>query len=135
DVNSAVTFVTGHNAGGDVPDGLDWEALARGSPVLVFYMALKHLVLIRDRLIGAGRKPGDAVAIVCKAATKAQMVIETTLGDCVERATSTGAEPPAMVVVGDAVRLRGGLDWHGAIEHGRALDPDPLRLKRRQEAG
>jgi uroporphyrin-III C-methyltransferase len=135
DVNSAVTFVTGHNAVGDVPDGLDWPALARGSPVLVFYMALKHLALIRDRLLGAGRKPEDAVAIVCKAATPAQMVVECTLADCVERAAAAGAEPPAMVVIGEAVRLRGGLDWLGAIQDGRALDADPLRLKHQQEAG
>ncbi len=42
EINHAVTFVTGHNTAGEVPDGLDWGALAR-SPVLVFYMALKHL--------------------------------------------------------------------------------------------
>jgi len=135
DVNSAVTFVTGHNAGGEVPDGLDWPALARGSPVLVFYMALKHLAPIRDRLIAAGRKADDPVAIVCKAATEQQTVLETTLARCAERAVEAGVEPPAIVVIGDAVRLRGGLDWLGALERGRVLDADPLGLKRRQEAG
>ena len=29
-------FITGHSLTGDVPDGLDWPAPARGSPVLVF---------------------------------------------------------------------------------------------------
>src|SRR3546814_8600090 len=55
DTNSAVTFVTGHGLGGDVPDNLDWTALAKGSPVLVFYMALKHLPEIVARLRAAGR--------------------------------------------------------------------------------
>ena len=43
ETNSAVTFLTGHGASGDIPDGLDWPALAAGSPVLVIYMAIKHL--------------------------------------------------------------------------------------------
>ncbi|MCK6453435.1 MAG: uroporphyrinogen-III C-methyltransferase [Alphaproteobacteria bacterium] len=135
DVNSAVTFVTGHNAVGEVPDGLDWPALARGSPVLVFYMALKHLGAICDRLVAAGRPRDDAVAIVCKAATDQQTVLETTLAEAAARAVAAGLEPPAIVVIGDAVRLRKGLDWLGAIEHGRVLDADPLGLKRRQQAG
>src|SRR5215203_742099 len=36
-LNSAVTLVTGHGAGGDLPEDLDWAALARGGQVLVFY--------------------------------------------------------------------------------------------------
>ena len=134
DSNSAVTFVTGHNAGGDVPDGIDWAALARGAPVLVFYMALKHLAEIRDRLIAGGRPAGDPVALVSKAATESQHVVETTLGACVEDAAAAAIEPPAIVVVGEVVRLRAGLDWLGA-EKGRTLDPDPLKVKGRREAG
>ena len=48
DVNSAVTFVTGHDASGAVPDTVDWEALAKGSPVIVVYMALKHITTIAE---------------------------------------------------------------------------------------
>src|ERR1700675_2885279 len=33
DVNSVVTFVTGHDSTGGVPGAVDWEAIARGSPV------------------------------------------------------------------------------------------------------
>src|SRR5579862_5436318 len=54
DTNSAVAFVTGHASDGEVPDGLDWEALAR-VPVLVLYMALKHLDAIAQRLMAAGK--------------------------------------------------------------------------------
>lgn len=135
DSNSAVTFVTGHNTNGEVPDGLDWEALARGSPVLVFYMALKHLGQIRGRLLDAGRPPQEAVAIVSKASTPEQRVLETTLADCLGDAEGSGIEPPALLVVGEVVRLRAGLDWLGALTHGIALDSDPLDVKRRLKAG
>src|SRR5262250_3159677 len=33
--NSAVAFITGHASDGAVPDGVDWEALAKGAPVMV----------------------------------------------------------------------------------------------------
>jgi len=134
DVNEAVTFITGHNVSGEVPDGLDWPALARGAPVLVFYMALKHLAQIRDRLIAGGRRPDDAAAVVSHAATDRQRMIVTSLARLVEDTATAKMEPPALVVIGPAVRLASGLDWLGAIE-GRVLDPDPLQLKGRREAG
>src|SRR5437588_1163892 len=46
DINSAVTFVTGHSSDGMVPDGVDWEAIACGSPGSVLYMALRHIAAI-----------------------------------------------------------------------------------------
>src|SRR5205814_3463610 len=72
DINSAVTFVTGHSSDGMVPDGVDWEAIARGSPVIVLYMGLRHIAAIATRLIAAGRAPQEPVAIVSKATTPAQ---------------------------------------------------------------
>jgi len=126
DTNSAVAFVTGHASDGEVPDGLDWEALAR-VPVLVLYMALKHLEPITRRLIEAGRAAGDPVAIVVKAATSEQRVVETTLARAAADAERLNLEPPAVIAVGPVVKLRAGLDWQGAIE-GRVLDSDPLGL-------
>jgi uroporphyrin-III C-methyltransferase len=123
DTNSAVTFVTGHNSAGAVPDGLDWEAIARGAPVLVLYMALKHLPVIAARLLAGGRSPHEPAAIVSKAATSEQQVLVSTLSEI--GSAAAGAETPAIVVVGEVVRLRAGLDWLGALA-GRRLDPDPL---------
>src|SRR4051812_4730600 len=77
DVNQAVTFVTGHGMTGDLPDGLDWAALARASPVLVFYMALKHLPRISERLLAAGRSADEPVALVSHATTEQQRVLDT----------------------------------------------------------
>ena len=127
ETNSAVTFVTGHNSDGAVPDGLDWGAIARGAPVLVLYMALKHLPNIVDRLIGGGRTPGEPIAIVSRATTPEQHVLVSTLGDVV--GASVGSQTPAIIVVGDVVLMRAGLDWLGAL-NGRQLDPDPLERRR-----
>jgi uroporphyrin-III C-methyltransferase len=122
--NSAVTFVTGHNSAGAVPDGLDWEAIARGSPVLVLYMALKHLPSIVGRLIAAGRAGDEPAAIVSNASTPDQQVLVSNLQEIAQ--LSSSAPTPAIIVVGEVVRLRAGLDWLGARD-GRQLDPTPLK--------
>ncbi len=134
DTNSAVTFVTGHGVGGDVPDGIDWAALAKGSPVIVLYMALKHIAAIAGALLEHGRAAADCVAVVSQATLPEQVILETTLGACAADIAAAGIEPPCIVVVGDVVRLRAGLDWQGAAE-GRVLDANPLGLSRPRETG
>ena len=133
EVNSAVAFITGHDASGLVPDSVDWESLSRGAPVLVIYMALKHIEPIVERLLAAGRSPAEPIAVVSKATTAEQQVLESTLGRIVADVAVTGIEPPAMVVVGEAVRLRAGLDWLGALS-GKRLIADPLGQKKRSES-
>ena len=133
DVNSAVAFITGHDSSGLVPDAVDWESLSRGAPVLVIYMALKHIEPIVERLLAAGRSAAEPVAVVAKATTAEQRVLESTLGKVAADIAASGIEPPAMVVVGEVVRLRGGLDWLGALA-GKQLTPDPLGQKSRSES-
>jgi len=133
EVNSAVAFITGHDASGLVPDSIDWESLSRGAPVLVIYMALKHIEPIVERLLAAGRSPAEPIAVVSKATTAEQQVLESTLGRIVADVAVSGIEPPAMVVVGEAVRLRAGLDWLGALS-GKRLIADPLGQKKRSES-
>lgn len=124
-VNSAVTFVTGHAAHGDVPGDLDWRAIATGSPVIVIYMALRQLVPISEKLIAAGRNASEPVALVSKATTAEQRVFITDLANCAATAQAEQIQSPVIVVVGEVARLHKGLDWVGALG-GRELDPDPL---------
>jgi uroporphyrin-III C-methyltransferase len=124
DTNSVITFLTGHNASGVVPDAIDWEAVAKGSPVIVMYMALKHLAPIRDRLLKAGRRPEEAMALVSQATLPEQRVLETTLSACVDAAAEAGLVPPAIVVVGEVVRLRPLLlSLTGRVEHPALAGP------------
>jgi uroporphyrin-III C-methyltransferase len=134
EVNSAVAFVTGHDATGEVPDAVDWSSLAKGAPVIVLYMALKHIALIAERLIAGGRSADEPVAVISKATTAEQQVLETTLARCAAEVEAGGIEPPAMVVVGEVVRLRAALDWLGAIG-GRSLTEDPLGARHRGRTG
>src|ERR1051326_7935032 len=113
DIASAVTFLTGHERGGAVPESLDWAAIAKGSPVIVLYMGLNHLERIAARLIAAGGAPGEPVAIVSKATTPAQRVVVSTLEDAARSAEAAGIEGPTIIAIGEVVRLRDTLDWLG----------------------
>ncbi len=132
DTNHAVTFLTGHDANGVVPDAVDWASIAKGSPVIVMYMALKHISQISERLIAGGRKPNEPVAVVSEASLPGQRVLVTTLEHAARDIDRNGIKPPAMFVVGEVVRLRDALDWLGAGE-GRVPLKDPLGLRRRQD--
>jgi uroporphyrin-III C-methyltransferase len=109
---SAVAFVTGHGSNGTLPDNLDWDALARGVPSIVFYMGLRTLGAIAARLMAAGRAPETPVAVVSNASLPEQTVIVSTLADCAEEAKRLDAKAPAVIAVGEVVRLRDALaDW------------------------
>jgi uroporphyrin-III C-methyltransferase len=114
-INSAVTLITGHNSDGAVPgeehSAPDWAAIAKGSPVIVLYMALTHLGDIAQRLIAAGRAPDEPVAIVSRATTAAQRVVTTTLAEAAKAAAAV--ESPAIIAIGEVVRLHETLAWHG----------------------
>ncbi|KSV79855.1 uroporphyrin-III C-methyltransferase [Sinorhizobium sp. GW3] len=125
EVNHAVTFLTGHDSSGLVPDRINWQGIASGSPVIVMYMAMKHIGAITANLIAGGRSPDEPVAFVCNAATPQQVVLETTLARAEADVAAAGLEPPAIVVVGEVVRLRAALDWIGALD-GRRLAADPF---------
>lgn len=122
DTNHAVTFITGHGADGKLPK-LDWASVAKGAPTLVFYMARGFAGEIAELLMGHGRRGDEAAAIVSDATSGAQAVRVTTLAALGAAAAESTA--PAIIAIGENVRLRDGLDWIGAMG-GKLLSPDPL---------
>ncbi len=125
--NSAVTFLSAYGAGGGLPRDVDWEGIARCGALVVF-MALSRIDEITARLIAQGRSADEPVAVVSNATLPGQKVLESTLGRVTADLVEHPMPAPAMLVVGEVVRLRASLDWVGAMAHGRALDPDPLGL-------
>jgi len=126
DVNQCVTFLTGHDKGGDAPTSLDWEAIAKGSQVIVVYMGMKHIDRIADQLIAGGRPKDDPVAFVTSATTPDQTVLESTLENAAADAAASGLEPPSIVCIGRAVELRKVLDWQSMMVGIQPRDLDPL---------
>jgi uroporphyrin-III C-methyltransferase len=104
--------ITAHRAGED--DGHDWAALAR-MDTLVVLMGVERLPQVVEQLLANGRAADTPVAIVENGTLMSERVIEATLADIVERAAEAHVQPPAIVIVGEVVRLRDALRPRAAV--------------------
>src|SRR6201994_1576477 len=111
DTNHAVTFITGPGIDGKLT-ALDWNAVSRGAPTLVFYMGRKFAGEIAQALMDAGRPASEPAAIVANAARPYQDVTITTLAGLA--AAAENAPALAIIVVGENVNLAKELSWLGA---------------------
>lgn len=101
---SGVAFVTGHEDG-----SLDWEALARFPGTLVFYMGVKALPRIAERLVAGGRPESEPVAVVERGTLPGQKTVVSTLSHVV--ADAAGIRAPAITLVGPVAGLRSEIAW------------------------
>lgn len=107
DTNHAVIFLTGHDETGGIPASVDWAAVANAAPVIVMYMAVKHLASIADKLMAAGRSATDPVSVVIDASLPTQRVVHGRLGAIADIEPQLAA--PAIVVLGP---VRDDLGWY-----------------------
>jgi uroporphyrinogen III methyltransferase/synthase len=111
---SCVAFITGQECREKQDAALDMAALATFPGTLVFYMGVTSAPEWSAALIQHGKPADTPVAIVRHASLPAQKAIVTTLG-ALPRVTAGGKlRPPAILIVGDAVRERATLDWFRA---------------------
>ncbi len=114
DVACSAALITGHRAGWvDHPEE-DWQQCSLGADTLVFLMGVKNLVQIVEKLIEAGRSPETPVALVERGSSAAQKTVIGTLATIVERAGDI--RPPAVIIVGEVVRLREQLRWYDSYD-------------------
>lgn len=103
-LTTAFTVVAGHAGDSDI----DWEAIARIGTI-VFLMGVEHLPEIVPQLIAHGRSAHTPVALIQEGTTPNQWVVTGTLADIVEKTREI--RPPAVLVVGEVVRLHEQLNW------------------------
>ena len=108
---STLAFVTGHEDPNKTDSSIDWSALAKGIGTLVFFMGVRNLPKIVDRLVTHGRSPRTPVALVRWGTTARQRTVTGTLADIVERVAAAGLKAPCIIVVGEVVQLRERLQW------------------------
>jgi uroporphyrinogen III methyltransferase / synthase len=106
---SAVAFVTGHEDPGKDETAVDWAALAAFPGTLVFYMGVRQLPRIAERLVAQGRDPLEPAAVVERGTLPDQRVMRTTLGGL----GAVQARAPAVTVVGPVAALHDELAWFG----------------------
>jgi uroporphyrin-III C-methyltransferase len=102
-LNRAIILAAGH---GGEDDSYDWGPLARTGEPIVLYMVMHNLERISQALIGAGRHPDTPAAAISAATTGAERIVVSTLARIGAEARQQALESPAIVVVGDIVKMR-----------------------------
>lgn len=97
-----VTFVTGHTQNGEKPD---WQALVAGGTTLVIYMGMKYLSAIVTDLLEAGMASDLPAAAIQQGTTQQQRQVVSTLAALPAAVKQEGLESPAIIVLGEVVRL------------------------------
>ena len=101
-INRAVIFAAGHGAEED----FDWAPLARTGQPIVLYMVMHNLERIVAAMLEAGLATGTPAAVIISASTPKQRVLVSTLENLAGDARARKLEPPAIVVIGEIVKLR-----------------------------
>lgn len=104
DYASGFHVITGHLRQGNEPQ--DWATLAKLEGTLVILMGMTQLATICQQLIAGGKAPTTPAAVVMYASHQQQQVASGTLTTLADQATAQGLSAPALIVIGDVVRLR-----------------------------
>ena len=108
---SSFAVITGHEDPGKDSSSIAWEKLATGVDTLVFLMSMQNLPKIVAKLIEHGRPPDTPVAVIKDGTRPEQKTAVGSLEDIVARVSENHLSPPAVIVVGNVVRLREKLRW------------------------
>ena len=102
----SVAIVTGHGGGsGAMPETLPI------ADTLVVLMGIANAASIRDQLIAAGRCPEMPAAVIEWGTCARQRVAVATVATLPDVIARDSLRAPAVIVVGETVRLRSVLDW------------------------
>ncbi|NLS14719.1 uroporphyrinogen-III C-methyltransferase [Vibrio sp. SM6] len=102
-LSRSVTFVTGQVVTGAFDA---WSQLMQSGQTLVFYMGLEKAHSIQEGLINAGLAQDFPVAIITHGCSAQQQVHVTTLDQLMTLATRLKGISPALMIMGEVVRLR-----------------------------
>jgi uroporphyrin-III C-methyltransferase len=102
-ISSGAAFVTGHECI-QKKNMIDWHALASIDTVVI-YMGLKEIDSIVGNLAIHGRSVDTPAAVIFGGTLPDERVVTGTLATIAERVRTTNTDLPALIVVGEVVRL------------------------------
>jgi uroporphyrin-III C-methyltransferase/precorrin-2 dehydrogenase/sirohydrochlorin ferrochelatase len=99
------TVLSGHLPPDNPGSLVDWEAVARLTGTLLLMMAVENAAAIAEVLVKGGRASGTPVAVVCDGSMPAERTVFATLGSLGEAVEANGVRAPAIIVIGEVVRV------------------------------
>ena len=109
-VAASVAIVTGHCAGSGTP------ATIPNADTIVVLMGVANAEFLCGQLLAAGRSPDTPAAAIEWGTCTRQRVAVATLSTLPEVIARAGIQAPAVMVIGETVRLRAGLEWGEGAE-------------------
>jgi uroporphyrinogen III methyltransferase/synthase len=110
--SSSFAVIPGYEDATKTDSAIDWSRLATGVGTLVFLMAVKNVDIIVQKLIDNGRSPDTPVAVIRWGTRPDQKTVVSTLGSIAALIKEKDIKPPAVMVVGEVVKLRDSLKWY-----------------------
>ena len=109
--SSMVSFITGHEDPNKPGSSICWQALGQETGTLVFLMGVENIEKISEKLIAGGRDPDTPAAVIRHGTTARQITVSGKLSSIAELTKKSGIGAPAIIVVGEVVKLRNTLNW------------------------
>jgi uroporphyrinogen III methyltransferase/synthase len=111
-VSSSFAVVPGYEDITKEESSINWRNLATGAGTLVFLMAVKNVDALTEKLISYGRPPDTPVAVIRWGTRPEQKTVTSTLAELPVAIKDNEIRPPAVIVIGEVVRLREKLRWY-----------------------
>lgn len=108
-LSSSVAFITAHEDPAKTASGAtsQWG----GADTLVFFMGVSRIAQVARDLCDQGRDPGTPVAVIRWGTYEEQEVYVGDLRNIAAILAANDVQPPALIIVGEVVRLRDQLNW------------------------
>ncbi|MFG3442301.1 uroporphyrinogen-III C-methyltransferase [Nonomuraea sp. NPDC047897] len=104
-VSQEFHVVSVHVAPDDPQSTVDWPAMARSEGTLVLLMGVERLSKVTEALLRDGRSPETPVMVVQDGTLPTQRAVVAPLSTVADRVSAAGIRPPAIIIVGDVVRV------------------------------
>lgn len=95
-----VQFVTGHDATGALPEGLDLKALADPGATTVVYMGKRTFAALVERLVAAGLPAGTPALYAESVSTADQRLVRASVADLAKMLSQSDSRMPGLILYG-----------------------------------
>jgi uroporphyrinogen III methyltransferase/synthase len=110
--SSSLAVVPGYEDVTKKESSIDWSRLATGVGTIVFLMTVKNISEVCRKLIENGRRHDTPVAVVRWGTRADQTTLVGNLSNISDLVKENDIKPPAVMIVGDVVKLRETLKWY-----------------------
>jgi len=114
ELSSSVTFITGSDREGQKWSPASWQKLATATDTICVLMGMWRIDEITGALLAGGRAEDTPAAVIQWGARPAQRVVTAKLATIAAESRARGLKNPAVIIVGEVVRLREKLAWYEA---------------------